>query len=309
MNKHQSVSHKHHIPLWFHLREGWWSACYDVQRACGTFRRKGRLNSVWRVWILLFFLCFLPSAGAQSDKILIYFYSAEANINNFKSLKMEFDGYLSKFGNYEFQPFSDRKTFEQHVRDKTQCLLLISSWHYTNIYRDYALRPLLVGVRNGQNRQKRVLVSTETTANLETIKTGQIASASSAQHTQSTLAKMFQVDEATTPFKILAVPKDLDALMSVGFGMAKTAFITEHSFESLQAINLPLYQKLHVVTESEDTLLLIVAAPESFAPQAETLLTILRQMATDPDGAKRVRMLGLDGWQPLEPSDESKLEG
>lgn len=254
-------------------------------------------------------LCLLPSTTPGQEKVTIFFYSAEANINNFKSLKMEFDKYLTQFGRYEFQPFSDRTTFEEHVKGKTHSLLLLSSWHYTHIYRDYALQPILVGLRNGQTSQKRVLVTLGEADNINAVKTGPIASASSVQHTQSLLSSMFDEDEASANFKILTVPKDIDALMSVGFGMAKFAVITENSLETLQGINPPLYKKLKIVAESEETLLLIIAAPENLVSEAQEVVSILQEMAVDPDGEKRVRMLGLDGWQSLDPSEKAKLEG
>ncbi len=271
-----------------------------------SWKRGGGIAACVRLMFALLAFC---SATAAPEKITIYFYSAETNINNFKSLKMEFDSYLAQFGDYEFQPFSDRSTFEEHVKGKPHCLLLLSSWHYANIYRDYDLTPLLVGVRNGQTSQKRILVSSEKADNSDIVRVGQIASASSVPHTKSLLSRMFHEDESTASFKILTVPKDLDALMSVGFGMAKSAVITENSFESLKTINPSLYKKLNIIAESEETLLLIVAAPENFVSNAQELLTILQKMTADPNGEKRVRMLGLDGWQIIEPSNKSKLEG
>jgi len=101
-------------------------------------------------FILLFCAILSSVAWAGSDKITIYFYSSESNINNFKLLKMEFDSYLSGFGSYEFQPFNDRRAFENHVRDRKECMLLLSSWHYSIIHREYSLKPALVGTRNGK---------------------------------------------------------------------------------------------------------------------------------------------------------------
>jgi len=250
----------------------------------------------------------MSSALAEPDKIVIYFYSSETNINNFKSLKMEFDSYLAKFGDYEFQPFSDRKVFEEHVKDKTNSLLLISSWHYTLIHKEYSLKPVLVGVQHGQKYQKRVLVTSDKSADIESLKTGQIASASSVQHTISTLTEIFKGEEAAESFRILTVPKDIDALMSAGFGMAKSAMTTESSLDSLKMLNPPLYKKMRILGESQESLLLIVAVPESFAKSAEEIVNIIKDMSTNPDGEKRIKMLGLDGWQTLDSSDESKLE-
>jgi len=258
-------------------------------------------------WLLLIFLT--PPGAANPEKFIVYFYSSETNINTFKSLKMEFDSYLAKFGDYEFQPFSDRKTFEEQVKDKPRCLVLLSSWHYANIHKAYVLKPMLVGVRNGQKYQKRILVASESAANIESVKTGPIASASSAQHTLSTLGEMFKDQDPVKNFKILTVPKDIDALMSVGFGMAKSALITENSLETLKTVNPPLYKKLKIVAESKESLLLIIAAPESFVTDAEKMIGIIQNMSTDPDGEKKIKMLGLEGWQTFDPSDESKVEG
>jgi hypothetical protein len=273
----------------------------------GFFSKKGLPPMIVIGWVLLFSL--IPSALAQ-EKTMIYFYSAESNITNFKVLKMEFDSYLAGFGAYEFQPFSDREAFEKQIKGKAQCLLLLSSWHFTNIYKDYALKPVLVGVVNGKKYQKRLLVTTDKAVNPESVKTGQIASASSVQHTRSTLQEMFKAPQETGEnLKILTVPKDLDALMSVGFGMAKSALITESSLEKLKTVNPPLYNKMNVLAESTESLLLIVAVPESFAQDAEPLITLLQKMAATPEGKSKIKLLGFDDWQPLDSLDEAKLEG
>jgi hypothetical protein len=255
---------------------------------------------------LLFSL--MPSALAQ-DKIMIYFYSAETNINNYKLLKMEFDSYFASFGAYEFQPFSERGAFEKQIKGKERSLLLLSSWHFTNIYKEYALKPVLVGVRNGKKYQKRLLVTTDNSATIESVKTGQIASASSVQHTRSTLKEILKDKDTGEDLKILIVPKDLDALMSVGFGMVKLALITENSLDQLKTVNSPLYSKMRVLAESEESLLLIAAVPKSFAKDAGELINIIQQMSTNPEGKGKIKLLGFDDWQTLDLMDEAKLEG
>ena len=243
------------------------------------------------------------TAFATSDKTTIYFYSSETSINNFKSLKMEFDRYLSRFGPYEFQPFSDRESFEEHVRDKEQCVLLLSSWHYARIYKDNALSAALAGTRKGEKYQKLILVTKD-----ETLKTGRIASASSIQHTSSYLGKMLKGKYAVETTQILTVPKDIDALMSVGFGMCRSALTTRNALDELQAVNPMLYQKMKVLAEGEESLLLIVAVPERFSKDAQAILATIKNMTTDPEGREKLGMLGLDGWKSLDPSDKLKLE-
>ena len=70
-----------------------------------------------------------------------------------------------------------------------------------------------------------------------------------------------------------------------------------------------LYKKMKILMEGEESLLLILAVPERFTKQLEKMVTIIKDMPTDPDGKSKLRMLGLDGFQTLDPSDRSELEG
>jgi hypothetical protein len=242
-------------------------------------------------------------ASAQVGKTTIYFYSSETSINNFKSLKMEFDRYLSQLGPYEFQPFSEREAFEQFVKDKKECILLLSSWHYSKINKEYALTATLAGTRNGQKYQKRVLVTKD-----ESVKTGRVASASSIEHTSSYLRAMLKEKGMIDEIQVLTVPKDIDALMSVGFGMSKLALTSGNALDELKKVNPTLHQKMKIIAKGKESLSLIVAVPEGFRKEAANIVAIFQNMAADPDGKEKLMMLGLDGWQPLDPSEKLKLE-
>jgi len=263
--------------------------------------------NTYRLSIALLFcvatLALTFAASAQVGKTTIYFYSSETSINNFKSLKMEFDRYLSRLGPYEFQPFSERESFEKYVKDKNQCILLLSSWHYSKINKEYALTATLAGTRNGQKYQKRVLVTKD-----KSVKTGRIASASSIEHTSSYLRSMLKGKETIDKIKILTVPKDIDALMSVGFGMSRMALTSGSALDELKKVNPTLHQKMKILAEGEESLLLIVAVPKGFSKEAEKIVAVFQNMAADPDGKEKLMMLGLDGWQPLGPSEKLKLE-
>jgi hypothetical protein len=266
-----------------------------------SFLNAHRYISALLFFLVLFTLTF--AAFAQVEKTTIYFYSSETSINNFKSLKMEFDRYLSKLGPYEFQPFSEREAFEQYVKDKKQCILLLSSWHYSKINKAYALTATLAGTRNGQKYQKRVLVTKD-----ESVKTGRVASASSIEHTSSYLRAMLKGKEIIDKIQVLTVPKDIDALMSVGFGMSKMALTSGSALDELKKVNPTLHQKMKILAEGEESLSLIVAVPKGFRKEAAKIVAIFQNMATDPDGKEKLMMLGLDGWQPLNPSEKLKLE-
>ncbi len=243
---------------------------------------------------------------AEANSIKIYFYSSESNINNFKSLKLEFDRYLSTHGPYEFQPFSRRDLFEGQLANGERYLVLLSSWHYRNIAGKYQLKPILLGVLHGKTTQKRVLVA-KNPANLETARL-RIASASSVDHTEEVLRHIFQQESGVQRENILTVPKDIDALMSVGFGISRAALITENSLVRFQNINPTLSQKMQLLAESPEAFLLVVAAPQSFTEGSEAAAQLFQAMAEQSEGKKRIQMLGLESWQLVQASDLVKLE-
>ncbi|MGZ8245900.1 MAG: hypothetical protein ACXWT9_20065, partial [Methylomagnum sp.] len=80
----------------------------------------------------------------------IFFYNPETSIDNFATLKTEFDTYLAGQGGYTFQPYSDRATFEQALSGKPEGVYLLSSWHYSQLNAKIPLEPVLVGTAKGE---------------------------------------------------------------------------------------------------------------------------------------------------------------
>lgn len=278
----------------------------------GTIRPFGRpfgfSIAFWLAWCCILGFTEVPKASAEGPRT-IYFYSSEANINNYKALKMEFDGYLSKSGAYEFQPFSDIHTFEKQIRKGTGHLLLLSSWHYSRIHKDLSLKPVLVGIRGGRSFQKRVLVAGPGAKGLNSVGSGPVASASSVQYTRSVLEGMYDDSKKADSVRILTVPKDVDALMSVGFEMAKAAVTTENALRNLENLDPALFKRIRTLAEGNPSLLLILAAPADEDMDIQGLIRAVREMPDDPTGLNALKMLDLDGWKTMDPSDTLKLEG
>ncbi|WP_207687705.1 hypothetical protein [Desulfonema limicola] len=264
---------------------------------------------VFIILLTLVTLFYPASDSLAGESVKLYFYSSETNINNYKSLKMEFDKYISSSGVYEFQPFSDRQTFEQQIQGKKKCLIFLSSWHYNKIYKDYSLHPLLAGVRNGKKTQKRILVASSKYPEIESVQNGPIASSSNIPFTRSILRDIFKEKDAAETARILTVPKDIDAMMSVGFEMSKSALITENTLNSLKGTDPVLFKKITPLASGRESLLLIVAAPEDFLAESEQIVQMLINMPKNTGGLDLIKMLDLDGWEKIEPSDILKLEG
>lgn len=98
--------------------------------------------------------------------------------------------------------------------------------------------------------------------------------------------------------------------MSVGFGMSKSALITENTIGTLKTTDPGLYSKLKPLAHGKESLLPILAVPETFSGQAGALIKIIKDMPQkNAEGNHVIKMLDLDDWKAIEPSDYPKLEG
>ena len=137
-----------------------------------------------------------------------------------------------------------------------------------------------------------------------------VASSGNEDYTKKILIQMQGEEKrnVVNSMKILTVPKDIDALIAVGYGMADSALTTEGSLVKLAAINPKQYGFLRPLAKSEKILLPIVAAPKQPDENIKLLLTIIEKMETVLDGKKKLKMLGVDGWKKVEKLERIFLE-
>ncbi|MEE9214981.1 MAG: hypothetical protein V3U54_09360 [Thermodesulfobacteriota bacterium] len=262
----------------------------------------------FRLWVCILLLSVFSTALANS-KYTIYFYNPETNINNFALLKSEFDKYLSDYGPFQFQPFSDRDTFEKFLFEKRDGVFLLSSWHYRDLMRKYPIESVFVGIVNGKSTHKKVLSTKESIANIDSLRGKSVASSGSEDYTKNMLIQMLGEErvDIVDSLKILTVPKDIDALMAVGFEMANFALSTESTLTKLLAINPKQYGMLKQLV-SKETLLQIVAVPKQPDENIKFLLTIIEMMEAAPVGRSNLKMISLDGWKKIGEAERMLLE-
>jgi len=248
----------------------------------------------------------LVQASAAGTTKTVFFYNPESSIDNFAALKTEFDSYLSGLGEYNFQPFSERSTFESMLSDKAQGVYLLSSWHYVQLNAKTPLAAVLVGVVKGELQQRKVLISKDL-ADVSALSGATIAGSGSEDYLRSQLQQMLGSKYAglSSKFKLLTVPKDIDALMAVGFGVATAAIASESSFNKLAMINPKQHAQLKTLASGEKSFLLIAAVVKPQQNDETPLLKAIEGMGQQPSGEKKLKMLGLDGWKRIDTLDAS----
>ena len=278
------------------------------------FRRAGARSRLWRLGLAALLLCphGIPARlnPAQDAFATVFFFSPETNVNNFSTLKGEFDSFFAEKGKHKFQPFADRAAFEAAFKAKRMGLYLMSSWHYSQFAEKDGFDPALIGVLKGKSTQKHVLCAKNTVANAAALRGLTIASPGTREFTQSLLKEILHKDDhALIPtFKILTVPKDMDALINVNLGVAQAAVTTEAGLEKLAKINLKQHGQLKELATGPEKLLPIVVAPAMRDSSCESLLKVLAAMAADPDSKHPLPLLGLEGLKPVEEAERKILQ-
>jgi len=246
-------------------------------------------------YLILIFLLF-SSVFAKEKKV--YFYTTETNISDYKSLKISFDQYLKYFGDYNFQAFNNKEIFEDFLQNE-DIIVILSSWHYKQIAKKYNLQAKLVALKKESITDTKVLVGKKGASFVGTITTP-------FPHDYTTA----HINRLTTDhsLNVLNVPKEIDALMSVGFGMSQFALVSKESFELLQKANSFLAKQMKVFSESTPTLRMLVALKENKLTNKESI-DIFSTMDSKDEGKKVLKMLGVDKIVSLTTNDLQELGG
>ncbi|HEX5330198.1 hypothetical protein [Sulfuricurvum sp.] len=232
-----------------------------------------------------FSLIFLVVMTLCADNVKVYLYTPEINVNNFKSLKMNFDSYLSIYGNYELQPFSDKETFEKYLK-KRNSIAILSSWHYHEIAKKYNLEAMLVAKKRGSITDRKILVGQK-----NSVLKGIVTSAYDKEYTGELLSTITKNN--SKELSVLKVPKEIDALMSVGFGMSKFALVSKDSFSLLQTINPVLAKDLKIYYESEPEYRMLLVCNE-IDKEDSKLISVFKNMELSDSGKSILNSIGID---------------
>ena len=269
-----------------------------IQTRCSLAGWRLRVLHACR-WIVTSLMALTHGVAEVAEPGTVYFFSTETSIDNYGSLKAEFDRYLSAHGPYVFQPFNSREVFDRFVEGRTNCVVVLSSWHFRRLREQVHLDPVMIGLLRQKATQKRVLCASRNAGGLQALKGERIAAAGTTEFARSVLERMVDGEQAESLAKasLVTVPKDIDALMAVSFRMARAALTAEESLAKFAAINPRQHAQLQVLATSEEIPMPVVATPGN-SEVARKLVDVLQRMSEGGEGQRLLRMLGFDGLRP-----------
>ncbi len=237
-----------------------------------------------KVISIFFLLCVMLFAELHK----VYYYTADKNIDNFKTLKVQFDRYLLKYGAYEFQAFTDKEMFEVFL-EESDSIVMLSSLHYKQIAKKHNLNAVFVAQNKKSITDTNVIIGKKN-APLE----GTVSTSFSKIYTKKLLRKTFAISHLT----LLKVPKEIDALMSVGYGMSQFAAVSKDSFIFLQKNNSSLTKNMLIYSESDSNYRMLVAVNNE-SVQDKDFIRIFTNMNKSKNGKSILKLLGIDNFIKL----------
>lgn len=195
-----------------------------------------------KIFILL--LSLYISLLAESTSVCYLDKNNNKNVENFKN---NFTKYLKKYSKYDFHIFSDKNELLKYINTR-ESILILSSIDYQHILRKKKLDLKFVAQKYGSIKDTRVLVGKKNKSLM-----GVVTSSYSSQVKE--LRKYMQNNSMST----LMVPKEIDALMSVGFDISDFAIISKDTFVYLQSKNDFLVKDLKIYKSVKSTYRTIVA--------------------------------------------------
>ena len=233
-----------------------------------------------------------------AEETKIYFYSTDININNFKSLKISCNEYIRDYGSYQFQPFSDKETFEKQLRVDNS-ILIISSWHYQKLAKKYNLEALLVAQKKGTITDSKILVGKKNSQ-----MQGFVTSAYDIAYSDELLLQFTKKQNKKMP--VLIVPKEIDALMSISFGMSSFALVSKDSLNFLKKINPSLTKDFQVFYESEPKYRILLAN-NILNQNKQEVITMFTNISKTLKGKKFLEMIDIEKFTKISKKDRTKL--
>ena len=106
----------------------------------------------------------------------------------------------------------------------------------------------------------------------------------------------------------MKVPKEIDALMSVGYGMSQFASVSKKSYFNLMKTNPSLTKNMRIYSESDPNYRMLVAVTKAYKNDPK-IAKIFTQMKQNKKGRVILKRLGIDNIVRLSKRNLRSLGG
>lgn len=240
-----------------------------------------------------------PEAVAAAP-VLFYFFSPDWRPPDLGRLTVAVEDALAVGGmRVSFQAFTRYEDFERQLSEKTPAFLLAPAWvqRASGGFARLGLTVVARPVRRGSSVYRKALMTGPGMDSIDDLARGSIAATLHSMGEGSTepVLDAFHLDPRSA--RVVAVPKDVDALLALSFGQVDGALVTSEQYDQLALSNPAEAARLHVLAFTPEVPLPpVFACAGTGTGEADRLRDRLLHLGESPDGAAVLALLGFDGF-------------
>jgi ABC-type amino acid transport substrate-binding protein len=242
-----------------------------------------------KINILLAFL--LLNFSIFGEEFNIIYFDPDGNLRNITSLQSE--------GNKYFQTISPDINFfviasEQILNTEMERLkpqfMIVQSLYYSRQKASLALRPYFIFLtKENYFYYKKIITMNPEIKSLEDLDKKVVASALPKEITK-------ELTGGERNWKLLTVPKDMDALMALKFKQADAALVAESSLESFKKLDPNDSQSINPIFTTK-SIFLPLGVSTKYTTNKETVIKLteyMKKIKTDVNASSFIKMMNFD---------------
>ncbi|MCP4129735.1 MAG: phosphate/phosphite/phosphonate ABC transporter substrate-binding protein [bacterium] len=191
-------------------------------------------------------LLFLFIDGVQAGTVFVF--NPEGRIKQIRVVKKGLEKFFKSQGiDAKVYVFANTVDFSKSVRRLKPDIAIIASYYYTPMRRQYRWKAVLSGHYRGRAGFSKVLVTPKKITNPRSLNSKSIATVSLGESLDKYGLNSLGLSSRTV--RVVAVSKDLDAIMALGFEQVQGAIVTRASFNQMKKINPQAVKNLKILKQ------------------------------------------------------------
>lgn len=241
-----------------------------------------------------------PGTDAAGSGALLYFFSPDWRPPDFGKLTVAVEAALGPTeGPLAFQAFTRYEDFKKQVLVKPPIFMLAPSWLEDPANNDLglALRVVARPQRRGKTSYRKAVMTRPGVDSLEDLARGTVAATLYSMGPGSTSSVLDTFHLAGDAARVVAVPKDVDALLALNFGQVDAALVTSEQYDIFARSSPSEASRLRVLAFSHEIPLPpVFACGDTDDATSRHLAATLVALASWQPGRDLLAMLGFDGF-------------
>ncbi len=248
------------------------------------------------------------SSSAHAGDETLYFYSPEFGPSNLSVLTEAVDKFFDQTGvAIQFQPFARLADFRREIEANPPTFVIAPEWVTKRECIDRRLTAIVQPTRSGLTSGRRALMAGPSVQSAQQIENGSVAAAvaDTGSGPEDVSMGRFRLDHPSV--NVIPVPKDIDALLAVGFGQVDAAFVSLAQFEMLERVNPNLTANLHEIGYSQESPFPRLYSTERASAASVDAITDAFGRIRETPGRRMFSILGFDDARILSGSERTTI--